>query len=154
MNGQTLLFVLVTLAIGMIRAEANAPISEAFDKMSKIFGERQTRQGCATVQAIKNGSFSGVSQQCIDAIRRNPSNPYNGAICTSACNDLYQTYVQCYGVAGTQAAYKLLCTNGYQGEIKTVPYQLGEAPRQATAHYVVVAAALVAATTAVRAMMY
>ena len=141
MNNLTLLFVLVTLAIGTLRVETAAPISEV---VSKLSGERQTRQQCLTLSAIIQGDYSSVPQQCKDALTNNPANVLNGAICTSACNELYQTQVQCFGATVTQQEYKLLCTNGYQGE----------AARQATAHYVVVGAALVAAATVVRAMTY
>ncbi|KAL5517201.1 hypothetical protein EMCRGX_G002701 [Ephydatia muelleri] len=130
--------------IGTLCVETAAPISEAVEKVSKVLGERQTRQNCATLSAIAAGDLSGLSQQCKNAILNNAANVIQGAICTSACNDLYRAEVQCYGAAATQAAYKQLCTNGYQGE----------AARQATAHYVTVGAALIAAATAVRAMMH
>ncbi|KAL5517194.1 hypothetical protein EMCRGX_G002693 [Ephydatia muelleri] len=134
----------VTLAVGTLCVETAAPISEAVEKVSKVLGERQTRQNCATLNAIVAGDLSGLSQQCKNAILNNAANAIQGAICTSACNDLYRAEVQCYGAAVAQAAYKQLCTNGYQGD----------AARQATAHYVIVGAALVAAVTAVRAMMH
>eukprot|EP00731_Ephydatia_muelleri_P002126 Em0001g2126a len=144
MNGLTLLFVLITLATRTLRVETAAPISEVVDNVSKLSGERQTRQQCLTLSAIIQGDYSSVPQQCKDALTNNPANVLNGAICTSACNELYQTQVQCFGATVTQQEYKLLCTNGYQGE----------AARQATAHYVVVGAALAVAATVVRAMTY
>ena len=145
MSDLTFFSILVTLAIGTLCVETAAPISEALEKVSKVLGERQTRQNCAPLNAITaGGDYSGLSQQCNNAILNNPANSIQGAICTSACNDLYRAEVQCYGAAVTQAAYKQLCTNGYQGE----------AARQATAHYVTVGAALIAAVTAVRAMMH
>ena len=144
MSGLTFFSVLVTLAVGTLCVETAAPISEAVEKVSKVLGERQTRQNCATLNAIVAGDLSGLSQQCKNAILNNAANAIQGAICTSACNDLYRAEVQCYGAAVAQAAYKQLCTNGYQGD----------AARQATAHYVIVGAALVAAVTAVRAMMH
>ncbi|KAL5516621.1 hypothetical protein EMCRGX_G002005 [Ephydatia muelleri] len=96
-------------------------------------------QTCTTFIAIILNNYSGLSQRCTNAIQISGTNYIQGAICTSACSDLYEAEAQCYGAAATQAAYKTFCTNGYQGE----------AARQATAHYVVVGAALVAAATAV-----
>ena len=143
MSGLNFFSVLVILAIGTLCVETAAPISEAVEKVSKVLGERQTRQNCVTLNAITDGDYSGLSQQCKRAID-NADNTIRGAICTSACNDLYRAQVQCFGAVATQAAYKLLCTNGYQGD----------AARQATVHYVTVGAALIAAVTAVRAMMH
>ena len=144
MSGLNFFSVLVILAIGTLCVETAAPISEAVEKVSKVLGERQTRQNCASLSAIATGDISCLSQQCKNAIVKNATNPIQGAICTSACNDLYRAQVQCFGALATQVAYKLLCKNGYQGD----------AARQATVHYVTVGAALIAAVTAVRAMMH
>eukprot|EP00731_Ephydatia_muelleri_P028944 Em0020g588a len=117
MSGLTFFLVLVTLAIGTLHVETASPISEVVVKVSKVFEnrERQTRRNCATVTAIINGDLSQLSQQCTNAFQMNIHDPINGAMCTSACNDLYQAQVRCNGAAATRYAYRMVCKNGYQG---------------------------------------
>ena len=75
-----------------------------FRGCGESLGERQTRQNCATLSAIAaGGDYSGLSQQCKNAILSNPANAIQGAICTSACNDLYRAEVQCWSRGHTSS---------------------------------------------------
>ena len=147
MYGLTQCFFFVLLSIGAFSVEATAPISNDIAKeISKHFSERQSRQSsCPDIRNWYNiDDFSSViSMTCKTAAQNHPSNPIKEAICTSACNDLYQLLVLCFGAESTQIAYKQLCSNGYQG---------GSAG-QATAHYTVVVLSLVAAAFVLRTML-
>ena len=120
MISSTFFFVLVTLAaVGTLRVETAALDSEVAERLSNIFEnrERETRQSCQDLTRIIDGDLSGLSQQCKDAIQINSEDPINGALCTSACNDIYQASVQCYGAEATRIAYQQLCANGFQGGV-------------------------------------
>ena len=122
MSGLTLFFVLITLAIGTLCVETASPIFEVVEKVSKrVLGERQTRQDCTSLVSMIGyaGDYSGLSPQCANAIESSGTNFIQGAICTTACNDLYAAEVQCYGAAATQAAYKSLCTNSSNQDCAT-----------------------------------
>ena len=136
--------------------ETAAPIStDIATELSNLFKKSQTRQSSAICDDLKNGNYnnvaSAISGQCLIAIQGHPNNPYNGAICTSSCNDLYEVFVQCYGAEATQIAYKSLCSNGYQGG--THIFQGGPAGH-ATAHYAVVALSMVATTFVMRGILH
>eukprot|EP00731_Ephydatia_muelleri_P001914 Em0001g1914a len=115
MSGLTFFFVLAAMAaVGTLHVVSTAPTSEAVEMMSIILEELETQQnGCETLDSLIHGDINSLSQQCRKAMIGNAANVVEGAICTSACNVLYQAYIQCYGAAATQIIYKSLCVNGY-----------------------------------------
>ena len=120
MGGLTQCFFFVALSIrALFSAEATSPISnvDIAKEISKHFLERQSRQmSCLDfTQFISINFDSIISGECKTAAQNHPLDQINGAICTSACNELYQLFAQCFGAEYTQTAYKQLCSNGYQG---------------------------------------
>ena len=107
----------IVMAIGIGLMMLSCCTSESnIAQISQMVAKRQSVGDNCVALATSKGLISYPCRQAlVDAAKTNNTVALTAAVCSSLCDSLYKVFVDCYGAAEAQKAYKTDCANGYNG---------------------------------------